>query len=87
MSHTRTSYLRVPSGRVGHLIGPRGSVIQDLSRRTGTRIHISRVIIDGSQEASITGTNAQIASAEELIRATIQSKHDSTSRRRTSHQA
>jgi len=64
-SQPRTEEMITPRERVGAVIGNKGAVIQEIMKRSGTRIVINQKIEPNS--AQITGRPDQISAAKELI--------------------
>ena len=60
---TVTRVIPIPQDKVGHVIGRRGSRIQEISEQTGVQISIKK-----DNQAHLRGTAEQCQNAEKIIK-------------------
>jgi rRNA processing protein Krr1/Pno1 len=69
-----TEEMECPHERVGIVIGSKGSIVQEIMKRTGCRIVVHQDLPDGvPRQVMITGTPDQVKAGRELVAAVIES--------------
>lgn len=69
--------MKISSGNVGRIIGPKGSTINEIQRQCSVRININKYENrDGTKDAMITGSPMNIQEAMKMINSKLESGGD-----------